>query len=138
MEDGGETQHNDHYHFSFRITSNRYVYIPKHRLSAMDFYVVYVTAKDEEEAGKIAIHLLEKRLIACANMFPIKSLYWWKGKIERDDEVALIMKTQKRNTKNIISEVKALHSYDVPCIEFLPIQDGNPDYMDWIRKVTTV
>ena len=100
--------------------------------------MVYITAKDEEEARKIANYLLEKRLIACANMFPVKSLYWWKGKIEREDEIALIMKTQKGHIKNIISEVKALHSYEEPCIEFLPIEDGNPDYLEWIRKETTV
>ena len=103
----------------------------------MDFFVVYVTAKDEEEARKIANHLLKKRLIACANMFKIKSLYWWKGNIESDDEVALIMKTQRSNKESIISEVKAIHSYEVPCIEFLPIEDGNPDYLEWIKNETS-
>lgn len=104
--------------------------------TSMDFLVVYVTAKNEEEATKIATHLLTKRLIACANMFKIKSLYWWKGNIESDDEVALIMKTRMGNKENIISEVKAVHSYEVPCIEFLPIEDGNPDYLEWIKKET--
>jgi len=102
----------------------------------MDFLVVYVTAKNEDEATKIATHLLTKRLIACANMFKIKSLYWWKGNIESDDEVALIMKTRIGNKENIISEVKAVHSYEVPCIEFLPIEDGNPDYLEWIKNET--
>lgn len=103
----------------------------------MDFSVVYVTAKDEEEARKIANHLLEKRLIACANMFPIKSLYWWKDAIESGNEVALIMKTHNRHKESIISEVKALHSYEMPCIEFLPIEDGDPDYLEGIRKETS-
>lgn len=103
----------------------------------MDFFVVYVTAKDEEEAKKIANHLLAKRLIACANMFNIKSLYWWKGKIENDDEVVLIMKTQKEHKERIVNEVKALHSYEMPCIEFLPIEDGNPDYLAWIKNETS-
>lgn len=104
----------------------------------MTFYVVYVTTKNEEEARKIANHLLEKRLVACANFFPIKSLYWWKGKIEKDNEAAIIMKTREGNIKNIITETKKLHSYDVPCIEFLPIEAGNPDYLEWIRSETTV
>jgi periplasmic divalent cation tolerance protein len=104
----------------------------------MSFLLVYVTAKDEEEANKIANHLLSKRLIACANMLPIKSLYWWKGAIESDEEVAVIMKTQEMHKESIIFEVKAMHSYDVPCIEFFKIEDGNPDYMKWIKTETTL
>ena len=104
----------------------------------MTFNIVYVTTKNEEEARKIANNLLEKRLVACANFFPIKSLYWWKGKIEKDNEVAIIMKTQKRNIKSIVTEVKELHSYDVPCIEFLSIEAGNPDYLEWIKNETTI
>ncbi|UCG68703.1 MAG: divalent-cation tolerance protein CutA [Thermoplasmata archaeon] len=103
----------------------------------MSYSMVYVTAKDEEEAKEIANHLLDKHLIACANMFPIKSLYWWKGKIEAEDEIVLIMKTQKKNSENIISQVKAVHSYEVPCIEFFHFEEGNPEYLEWIKKETT-
>ena len=99
--------------------------------------MVYVTAKDEEEAKKIANHLLEKRLIACANMFPIKSLYRWKGVIESADEVAMILKTQKKHVERIILEVKAVHSYEVPCVVSLEIGDGNPDFLEWIKNETT-
>jgi periplasmic divalent cation tolerance protein len=103
----------------------------------MSFLLVYVTTKNDKEAKTIANHLLSKHLIACANMFPIRSLYWWKGEIESDDEVAMIMKTQEMHKQSIISEVKALHSYDVPCIEFFKIEDGNPDYLEWIITETT-
>ncbi|UCE37291.1 MAG: divalent-cation tolerance protein CutA [Thermoplasmata archaeon] len=103
----------------------------------MNCSVIYVTAKDEEEAKRIADHLLSKRLIACANMFPIKSLYWWKGEIESEGEIAMIMKTQESHKKSIISEIKTLHSYDVPCIEFFTINDGNPDYLKWIVSETS-
>ncbi len=98
--------------------------------------MVYVTAKDEEEAKKIADTLLEKRLIACANMFPIKSLYRWKGVVENAEEVCLIMKTQTRHVERIISEVKAVHSYEVPCVVSLEITDGNPDFFEWIKNET--
>jgi periplasmic divalent cation tolerance protein len=103
----------------------------------MDTFMVYVTAKDEDEAEKISHHLLNKRLIACSNIFPIKSLYWWEGKIENESEIALIMKTQEKHKARIIEEIKDMHSYDVPCIEFLPINSGNPDYLDWIIKETS-
>ena len=103
----------------------------------MDFLMVYVTCKDGVDAKKIASHMLEKRLVACANMFPVKSMYWWEGKIENEDEMALLMKTQQEHKESIIKEVLALHSYDVPCVEFFEITDGNPDYLEWIKKETT-
>jgi periplasmic divalent cation tolerance protein len=98
--------------------------------------MVYVTCKDEAEARKISLHLLEKRFVACANMFPIKSLYWWKGKIEDDSEAILIMKTQENHKEELIKTIKEMHSYDVPCIEFIEINSGNPDYLKWILKET--
>jgi periplasmic divalent cation tolerance protein len=104
----------------------------------MSFLLIYVTTKDEKEAHKIANQLLSKRMIACANMFPVKSLYWWKGAIESDDEYAMIMKTQELHKESIISEIKTLHSYDVRCIEFFKIEDGSPDYLEWIMTETTL
>ncbi len=102
----------------------------------MKFLMVYVTCKDGEEAKKIALHMLEKRLVACANMFPVKSMYWWEGKIENEDEVVLLMKTQEGHREDIIKEVLGLHSYDVPCVEFFELTDGNPEYLEWIKKET--
>ncbi|UCF07916.1 MAG: divalent-cation tolerance protein CutA [Thermoplasmata archaeon] len=104
----------------------------------MSFYMVYVTCKDDQEAKNVANHLLEKRLIACANMFPVKSLYRWKGNIESDDEIAVLMKTEDIHKDSIIEEIKALHSYEVPCIEFILITDGNPEYLQWIGDETSV
>lgn len=102
----------------------------------MKFYMVYVTTKDEEEAKKISLYFLEKRLVACANIFPVRSLYWWKGKIEDDSEEILIMKTQEKHKDTIIKTIKDMHSYDVPCIEFIEINSGDPDYLKWILKET--
>ena len=102
----------------------------------MDFLMVYVTCKDEDEAKSISSHLLEKRLIACANMFPVKSMYRWEGKIEREVEMVIIMKTQKGHKEKVLEEILEMHSYDVPCVEFFEIKDGNPEYLDWIEKET--
>ncbi len=63
--------------------------------------LVYITCKDEEEAVRISKHLLNKRLIACSNMHPIRSMYWWKGKIEDENEVAIIAKTLGKNYDKI-------------------------------------
>ena len=70
--------------------------------------LVYITCKDSKEAGRISMHLLRKRLITCANIFPIKSLYWWKGKIEKSKEALLILKTRKALQAKVEAEIKKL------------------------------
>jgi len=94
---------------------------------------VYITCKDKKEAKKIAKKLLEKRLAGCCNIFPIESLYRWKGKIVSDKEQILIAKTIKKNLKILKVEVKRLHSYDVPCILSFK-EEANKEYSDWIKK----
>lgn len=96
--------------------------------------LIYVTCKDIEEAKKISKNLLEKRLIACANMFPINSMYWWEGKINEDKEFALIIKTKKEKFDEVKKEIKKIHSYKVPCIVSFDIKRGNEDFLNWIKK----
>ena len=67
----------------------------------MNFIFIYITNPTKDEAKMIAKHLLEKKLIACANIFPINSLYWWKDKIADENEFALIVKTTEENFKNL-------------------------------------
>lgn len=97
------------------------------------YVFIYITCKDSDEAEKISNILVSEKLIACANVLaPMKSYYIWKGKKICDNEVPLIAKTKKNLVKKLIKRVKQIHSYDVPCIVSLPIQDGNPDYFKWI------
>ncbi len=97
------------------------------------FRWVYVTCRDRAEAGKIAELVVKKRLAACANWFPVRSVYWWDEKLERASEVALVLKTTAGHVKPLVAAIKKAHSYKVPCIEALPILEGNPDYLRWIR-----
>lgn len=96
--------------------------------------LIYVTCKDAKEAQKISRTLLEKRLIGCANFFPINSMYWWKDSINQENEVALILKTVKEKFEDIKKEVKKIHSYDCPCVISLDVQKGNKEYLEWIKK----
>ncbi len=100
------------------------------------FASVYITVGSEHEAKGIAKNLLDSRLIACANLFPINSLYYWKDKFQEDKEYAIIMKTRSDLIKKLIKELKKIHSYDVPCIVSWDISNGNPDYLSWIKKET--
>lgn len=98
----------------------------------MNFVFIYITNPTKEEAGKIARHLLEKRLIACANIFPINSLYWWKGKIADENEFVLIAKTTEENFEKVKKEVKKIHSYTIPCIVRISVS-SNKKYFDWLK-----
>ena len=97
------------------------------------YIVVFVTAKDLEEANKIAEGLVARKLVACANIIEgIRSVFWWEGKIDSAKEVLLILKSQEKLFAKIINTVKSLHSYKVPEIIALPIVAGNQDYLKWI------
>ncbi len=95
--------------------------------------LVYITNPSEEEAERIAKHLLQKKLIACANIFPIKSLYWWNGEITTDTEFVLIAKTLEENYEKLKKEVEKLHSYTIPCIIKIPAI-SNEKYFEWLRE----
>ena len=95
--------------------------------------LVYITCKNKKEAEKISMHLLRKRIIACANIFPIKSMYWWNNKIVNDKENVIIAKTNDKNFNKVENEVKKIHSYEIPCI--LKINaTSNKEYWQWANR----
>ncbi len=103
----------------------------------MNFHIVYITAPNQEEAERISRILLQERLIACANIIDsVTSLYWWKGEIRKRGEVLLIAKTKESLIDQLIERVKALHSYECPCIVSFPLVKGNPDFLKWISEET--
>ena len=103
----------------------------------LDMIVIYITCKDDKEAIKISKALLKKRLIACANLFPIKSVYRWHGRIKEENEVMLIVKTKDHMYDEIKDDVEKMHSYDVPCIEAIKVADINKSYLKWLFEETS-
>jgi periplasmic divalent cation tolerance protein len=99
----------------------------------MSFIFVYVTNPDRKTAEKIALSLLKKRLIACANIFPVESMYWWKKNIEKTKEFVLIVKTSKDNFKEVKNEIMKIHPYKVPCIVKISVE-ANEEYEKWIEQ----
>lgn len=95
---------------------------------------IYITCKNKKEAKKIGSFLVQKRLAGCCNIFPIESIYWWKGKIVKDKEVVLIVKTLRKNFQKVEKEVKKLHSYTTPCVLEIPIKRGNFEYLKWLKE----
>jgi periplasmic divalent cation tolerance protein len=92
--------------------------------------VVLVTA---ELAASIARTLVEEGLAACGNVIPaIRSIYRWEGKVQDDAEALLVLKTERRLVPELKLRLPALHSYEVPELLVLPVEDGLAPYLDWI------
>ncbi|MFQ6063963.1 MAG: divalent-cation tolerance protein CutA [Candidatus Bathyarchaeia archaeon] len=99
--------------------------------------VVLVTTSSVKEAEQIAQELLKKRLAACINTIPtVQSRFWWKGRIERCDEALMIIKSRSELFDELAESVRAIHSYQVPEIIGVPVQQGLTEYLDWIDKAT--
>src|ERR1700688_1082359 len=99
------------------------------------YRIVLVSCGSIGEARKIGRSVVEKKLAACANIVPqVESIYRWKGKVERAKEVLLVIKTTAARLRKLESEVKRLHSYDVPEFVAIPIMAGSQQYLDWLRK----
>jgi len=99
--------------------------------------MAYVTAPDRETARRIARSVLERKLAACANLLPAESLYWWKGSIERADEVVLVFKTRRSLLKRLIAAVREIHPHEVPCAVGYAAASASPAYASWIEDSTT-
>ena len=98
---------------------------------------VYTTYPSLVEAERIGRALLERRLAACVNILPgMISHYWWQGAIERGEEVVMIVKTRASLAEGVRAAVKEMHSYTTPAILVLPIEGGEPGYLDWLMQET--
>lgn len=102
----------------------------------MEIIFVYITNPTQAWARKIAAHLIDKKLIACANMFPIESVYRGKGKMVQEKEWVMIGKTTDGNYAGTKREVEKIHPYEVPCVIKIPVQ-ANTAYAAWLKKETT-
>ncbi len=103
----------------------------------MEYISLYVTASSHDEALAIANSLVEDNIAACVNILDgVTSVYRWEGKIEQSSEVAIIAKTRAELFAAASARIKALHSYDCPCIVAWPIVAGEPDYLKWIGEQT--
>ena len=101
----------------------------------MNFFLIYITTKNEEEALKLANLAVQKNLAACGNIFPkMKSIYKWQNKLQNDKETLLILKTNSNKYPLLEKLILEKHSYEVPCILKIPISDGNKEYLKWIDR----
>jgi periplasmic divalent cation tolerance protein len=99
-----------------------------------EYQLVLTTCPDAEAAERIAQALVNERHAACVNILPIaKSIYRWKGRVESAAEQLLIIKSMTRTFGTIRSRILELHPYELPEIIAVPVTEGHPDYLAWIR-----
>lgn len=104
----------------------------------MEYCLLYMTAGSAEEARRIGAALVDERLAACANVIDgMTSIYRWEGAVRNESEAVLIAKTRRDLVDDVVTRVKALHSYTCPCVVALPVVGGNPAFLEWIGQETT-
>lgn len=101
------------------------------------YLLTFVTTPDVSAADRIAQALVTERLAACVSIVPgLTSVYRWKGELQRDSEVLLIIKTTRHRFEDLRMRVKELHPYEVPEIIATALEAGDKAYLDWIGDMT--
>jgi periplasmic divalent cation tolerance protein len=101
-----------------------------------EYVVIFVTVPNKDVGVELARYLVSNRLVACVNVVDgLRSIYYWEGRVEEDNEALLIIKSRRDRLDDIIKAVREKHPYKVPEIIALPIIDGLKDYLAWIDEV---
>ena len=107
------------------------------RVSSRRVLVVLITTSNRREAGRIAEAVVGKKLAACANVVAsVTSIFRWKGRVQKSREVLLIVKTSARRYPALARLVRSMHSYEVPEIIALTVEQGLRPYLEWVHKET--
>ncbi|MGZ8255822.1 MAG: divalent-cation tolerance protein CutA [Burkholderiaceae bacterium] len=106
-------------------------------MASDQFVIVLTTLPMESDAEAFASQLVEEKLVACVSLLPaMRSVYRWKGAVERADERQLLLKTSSAQLTALEARVRALHPYDVPEFMVIPIIHGSADYLSWLADST--
>jgi periplasmic divalent cation tolerance protein len=101
-------------------------------------FIAFVTVPNREEASSLAEILVSERLCACVNILPtMESVYRWEGKVTKDNEVLLIIKTTDKRYEEMERRIKELHSYTTPEVIAMKIARGSQAYLEWLRQAVT-
>ena len=105
---------------------------------ASEFVLVLTTFPADQDVDRLATTLVQERLAACVNVLPpMRSIYRWKGAVERADERQVVIKTTSARLRELETRVKQLHPYEVPEFIVLSITDGSSAYLTWLSENTT-
>ena len=98
--------------------------------------LVFTTIHKKASGHKLGKGLLKSRLIACYNLVPVESAYWWKGKIEEENEVLMVLKAGDDNFDRIEDYINKNSGYEIPEVVAVKASDVNIPYLNWIDKET--
>ncbi|QDT63266.1 divalent-cation tolerance protein CutA [Calycomorphotria hydatis] len=99
--------------------------------------LLYITFSSREEALSVAHTLVKEHLIACGNIIDgVTSVYEWQGEVHEDSELVLLAKTDSNLVEQATARILELHSYDCPCVTAIPIEGGNPAFLQWVNDQT--
>nr|XP_019525481.2 uncharacterized protein LOC109397647 isoform X1 [Aedes albopictus] len=100
--------------------------------------IAYVTTPNANSAKELARKLIEHKLAACVNIIPgLTSIYQWEGKMNEDQEILLMIKTRTSRVDELSKFVRENHPYSVAEVITVPIENGNPSYLDWLSKTVS-
>ncbi len=99
-----------------------------------DVSLIFVTCNSEVSAIAMVRSLVEESLIACGNIVPrVRSIYSWKGEIEEEEEVLVIIKTTDSMSNSVVSRIVTEHPYDTPEVLKVAVEGGCEPYLEWVR-----
>ena len=101
-----------------------------------EYGMVMTTVADAEAGQRLAAELVEQRLAACVQALPIQSTYRWKGAVQRDAEILLLIKTKAALYAEVEAFIRARHTYETPEIIHVPIVAGSAGYLQWLAAET--
>jgi len=100
----------------------------------MNEIIIFCTVDTEELGERIAAALVEAREAACVNIVPgIRSVYYWEGKLCRDAELLLVIKSIAEKFEAVRERIRRIHTYQVPEVIAVPVAAGDADYLKWLR-----
>jgi len=100
--------------------------------SATDIRILYVPCASEDAARDLAMSLLQRRLIACANIYSSRSIYRWKGRLSDETEHVVVAKTTAELAHDAAAAAEQLHAYDIPCVLVIEPASANVPYSAWV------
>ncbi|MER7846596.1 divalent-cation tolerance protein CutA [Kitasatospora sp. NPDC096077] len=101
-----------------------------------DFIVVTTTHESEAKARELAAAVVRERLAACAQVYPVRSVYWWEGEVQDSAEWRIDLKTRADLAGRLADFIGAEHSYDTPEVIGVPVVTGSAAYLEWVGAET--
>ena len=103
-----------------------------------EFLLVQTSCPDKVSAIALAHRIIEEKVAACVNVLPeVTSVYEWKSEVKQDSEILLLIKTDKSRYLDLQAVICESHPYELPEVIAVPITEGLPDFLDWIKDSTT-